>query len=523
MIVKEISFDGEAREKLISGVNKIANAVKSTLGARGQTVLIESENHIGGVTITKDGVTVAKSIALMDPTEDLAVRIIREAAEKTANEAGDGTTTAIVLTQAIIDAAAERIKKEMNLTDIIRTMQESTDTILKALDRKKKKITSKKLVDVASISANNDKEIGNIIASAYDKVGMNGVVTVENSNGSDTWFSTSEGMRIRRGYMSRYFITDQKTEECILENPYVLVLNSTVENMSSIEHVLAEVLQNGKSLLIIGDVDAKVMNTLNLNKVRNGLKVCVIQPPEFGWKKDQLMQDIAIATGATYFSEDTGDNFQLVRMQDLGSARKVIVDNANTIIVRKEDEQVDQDLESHITKLWDVHESSKDQEFIKKRIAMISGKIGVIHVGANSDIEQKEKKDRVDDAVCATRAALEDGILPGGGVALKEIADDLAKLGVGESQRVAMKILELALKAPFYQILKNAGLKPEEIEPNLDPGIGFDVKNDKYGNMIKLGIIDPCKVTKSAVSNAISIASTILSTNAIITNVRDTK
>ena len=224
MIVKEISFNDEAREKLISGVNKIANAVKSTLGARGQTVLIESENHLGGVTITKDGVTVAKSIALMDPTEDLAVRIIREAAEKTANEAGDGTTTAIVLTQAIIDAASERIKKEMNLTDIIRSMQESTDTILKALDKKKKKITARKLIDVASISANNDKEIGNIIASAYDKVGMNGVVTVENSNGSDTWFSTSEGMRIKRGYMSRYFITDQKTEECVLENPYVLFL-----------------------------------------------------------------------------------------------------------------------------------------------------------------------------------------------------------------------------------------------------------------------------------------------------------
>ena len=321
--------------------------------------------------------------------------------------------------------------------------------------------------------------------------------------------------------MSRYFITDQKTEECILENPYVLVLNSTVENMSSIEHVLAEVLQNGKSLLIIGDVDAKVMNTLNLNKVRNGLKVCVIQPPEFGWKKDQLMQDIAIATGATYFSEDTGDNFQLVRMQDLGSARKVIVDNTNTIIVRNEDPQINQDLESHIVKLWDIHETSKDQEFIKKRIAMISGKIGVIHVGANSDIEQKEKKDRVDDAVCATRAALEDGILPGGGVALKEIADDLAKLGAGESQRVAMKILEIALKSPFYQILKNAGINPGEIEPNLDPGVGYDVKNDRYGNMIKLGIIDPCKVTKSAVSNAISIASTILSTNAIITNVRE--
>lgn len=521
MIVKDISFDKEARERLISGVNKIADAVKSTLGARGKTVLIESENHTGGVTITKDGVTVAKSINLLDPTEDLAVRIIREAAERTANEAGDGTTTAIVLTQAIIDAAQKRIQPHMNLTEIMRNLQESTNLIISMLDKKKKKVSAKKILDVASISANNDKEIGKIIADAYAKVGTSGVVTVENSNGHETWFSTSEGMRFKRGYRSRYFITDNKSEECVLDNPYILILNSTVESIGSIEAVIADVMQNGKSILIIGDVDAKVMNTLNLNKVRNGLKVCVVQPPEFGWKKDELMQDLATATGATYFSEDTGDNFQLVRQQDLGSARKVIVDAANTIIVRHEDPYVDVEIESHVKSLWDLHETSKHADFIKERIALISGKIGVIYVGANSDIEQKEKRDRVDDAVCATRAALEDGILPGGGVALKEISDDLAKLGDGQNQRVAMKILEDALKSPFYQILSNAGLDKNQIENCLDPGIGYDVKNDKYGNMIKLGIIDPSKVTKSAVTNAISIASTILSTNVIITNVRD--
>jgi len=521
MIVKDISFDNEARQRLISGVNKIADAVKSTLGARGKTVLIESENHVGGVTITKDGVTVAKSINLLEPTENLAVRIVREAAERTSNEAGDGTTTAIVLTQAIIEAAQEYIKPHMNLTEIVRNLQDAINTIVKKLDNKKKKVTQRKLLDVATVSANNDKEVGNIISNAYKHVGATGVVTVENSDGSDTWFSSTEGLRLERGYVSRYFITDSKSEECILENPYILVLNSKIENVGSIEHVLADVLQNGRSILIIGEMDPKVLNTMNLNKVRNGLKVCVIQPPQFGWKKDELMQDIATATGATYFSEDTGDNFQLVRQDDLGTAKKVIVDSKTTVIVRHEDPYIESLIEDHVKELWEMHATSKHADFIKERIALISGKIGVIHVGANSDIEQKEKKDRVDDAVCATRAALEDGILPGGGIALREIADDLAKLGTGENSRVALRILTTALKSPFYQILKNAGLNPEQIEKCLDEGMGYDVKNDRYGNMIKLGIIDPSKVTKSAVTNAISIASTILSTNAIITNVRD--
>ena len=523
MIVKDVSFTQEARQKLIDGVNKIGDAVKSTLGAQGQTVLIESENHTGGVTITKDGVTVAKSISLLDPIENIAVRIIREAAEKTATEAGDGTTTAIVLTQAIILAAKERITEHMNKTEILRHLQMCYDEIEKRIDKKKKKITSKKLKDVASISANNDREIGEIIADAYEKVGLSGVVTVEDSDGNSTYFNMSEGMRIPRGYTSRYFINNQKTEECVLENPYILVLNSTVESIGSLEHVLADVLQQGKSILIIGDIDPKVLNTLNLNKVRNGLKVCNILPPDFGWKKDEIMQDIALAVGATYFSEDTGDNFQLVRMADLGMAKKVIVDANNTIIVRSDDPERADAIDRHVEKLWEQHESSKYQDFIKDRIATISGKIGVIHVGGNSDIEQKEKKDRVEDSVCATRAALEDGILAGGGIVLREIADDLAKLGNGQNQRVAIKILEDALKAPFRQILTNAGLDYKTIEPNLDPGVGYDVKKDQYGNMLKLGIIDPSKVTKTAVKSAISIASTILSTNAIITNLRDLK
>lgn len=519
MIVKDVSFGEDARNKLIDGVNKIANAVKSTLGAQGQTVLIESENHTGGVTITKDGITVANSINVLDPSENLAIRVVREASAKTANEAGDGTTTAIVLTQALILAAQDRIKEHMNLTNIVRSMQSASDVICDKLDKKSKKINKRRLSDVATISANNDKTVGSIISDAYSKIGLEGVVLVENADGSETYSSTTDGIRLQRGFSSRYFITDQKSEECVLNNPYILCLNTQVESMGTIEHVVADVLQRGKSLLIIGELDQKVINTLNLNKVKNGLKVCVIQPPQFGWKKDDLMQDIALATGATCFTQETGDNFQIVKFEDLGTAQRVIVDSANTVIVRSD--MFDDLVESHVQSLWETHSTTQHKDFIKERIAVISGKIGVIYVGANSDIEQKEKRDRVDDAVCATRAALEEGILPGGGIALREIADDLAKLGDGESQRVGMSIVMDALKTPFNQIITNAGLDPAQIEKCLDEGIGYDVKNDTYGNMFKMGIIDPTKVTKSAVRNAISVASTFLSTNAVITNVRD--
>ena len=292
-----------------------------------------------------------------------------------------------------------------------------------------------------------------------------------------------------------------------------------IESIGTIEHVLADVMKQNQSLLIIGELDPKVLNTLNLNKIRNGLKVCAIKPPNFGWKKDDLMEDIARATGANCFTEEAGDAYQMVRWDDLGTAEKVVVNHENTIVVLSQEQQ--SSVANVVEELWENMDTAKNKDFIKERIATISGKIGVIYVGANSDIEQKEKRDREDDAVCATRAALEEGILPGGGVALKEISDDLAKRGEGESQRVASLVLCEALKSPFYQILTNAGLDSKQIEKCLDPGIGYDVKNDVYGNMYKLGIIDPTKVTKSAVLNAISVASTFLSTNVIITNVRE--
>lgn len=515
MIVKKIDFAKTGQAKLIKGIDTIADAVRSTLGARGSTVLIESSEHIGGITITKDGITVARSINLEDAVENLAVMLVREASSRTADQAGDGTTTAIVLTQAIIHNALAVIKSTDNKIEVIRAMQRASDDIVKELSKVSVKVDEQSLIDVARISANNDDQIGGIISDAYKKVGVNGVVTVENSDGSDTYCDVSEGMRLSRGYTSRYFITDKKTNECVLENPYVLVLNHVIENLSGIEQVLADVMQKGRSILIIGELSANVLNTLNLNRARNGMKVCVILPPQFGWKKNEMMEDIAHVTGATYFSEDTGDNLQLVRMEDLGRLKRAVVSSDTTIMIRAED--TNDTTAELVEKLWQEHQNSRTQDFIKERIAVISGRVGVIHVGADSDIELKEKRDRVDDAVCATRAALEDGVLPGGGVALRDIK--IKPQNDNVSDRIGCSIIEKSLSAPFNQILDNAGLsKPSKPFPK---GRGFNVNTEKVGKMMDMGIIDPTKVTKTAVINAISVATTILSTNAIITNVRE--
>ena len=520
MIVKNISFGDEARQALIQGINKIADAVKTTLGARGNTVLIESEQHVGGITITKDGVTVANSINLMDPTENLAVMMMKEASSKTATEAGDGTTTAIVLAQAVIHEWEKRVKKQMNQTEIIRAIQKSGEYVVELLSDSSKKVSDNNLIDVATVSANNDKELGEIISEAYNKVGVNGVVTVENSDGNNTSCSVTEGVRVARGYDSRYYITDRRLGVCEMANPYVMVLDQEVENLLSIEQVVADVMHEGQSLLIIGHLKPAVINALNLNRTRNHLKVCSIQPPQFGWKSKELMEDIALVTGATYFSESTGDNLQLVRREDLGRCDKAVISSDETIVMCSEDKQ--EDVASKVAQIWQEHDAEKDKtrrEFMKERIAILSGQIGIIHVGASSDIELKEKRDRVDDAVCATRAALEDGILPGGGVALRDIAKIVGAKEVDTlEERVAGAIMEQVLRYPYNQILINAGMEDNTTDPKR--GHGIDVKVNKSGSMTKMGIIDPTKVTKSAVANAISVATTILSTNAIITNIR---
>ena len=514
MIVKEISFGKEGRDKLIKGVDTVANAVGSTLGARGRTVLIESENHVGGITVTKDGVTVAKSINLMDPAENLAVMIMREASEKTANSAGDGTTTSMVLAQAIIHEAMVQIESSDNLTQVLRDIQEASTEVLSKLDEMSIEITEDKLESVATISANGDTATGSIIADAYSKVGLTGVVTVEPSKDAMTYSEIISGMKIDRGFTSKYFVTDHKKQEAILDDAYILVTDQTITHINDIYPILEYVLQENKPLLIIGELEENALNTLNANKVKGKLKVCAITPPQFGYKRHQLMADIAMATGAKYFSEQTGDNLAMVSIDDLGRAKKVISGRFNTLI--REPGGLVEERVAELQEQLNVEPSQIEKDFLKERIANLGGGVAVIYVGANSDIEQKEKKDRVDDAVCAVRAALEDGILPGGGVALKDVAKEMiATKNKGEI------ILFHALLAPMRKILKNAGADVNDVMLDLtQKGVGMNVVSMTICDMMDMGIIDPTKVTKEAVRNAVSVATTLLSTDTVITNIR---
>jgi chaperonin GroEL len=515
MIVKEIHFGDEGQKKLKSGIKKIAGAVKSTLGARGRTVLIESEHHVGGITVTKDGVTVAKSINLYDPTENLAVMMMRQAADKTATIAGDGTTTSIVLAEAIIDASDKYLKENDNVTEVIRGINDITKRVISKLDKMSKKVNGKRLYDVAAISANNDNDLGKMIGDAFSEVSL---VTVENSMNSETRVEIINGMRIERGYTSQYFVNDQKKQECVLENPYVLICDHEINNISNLEKILAPIVSQGKSLLIIGTLGPNALQTLNVNVYQGKIKACNIIPPSFGYRQKDLLKDLAVALGGTYFSDDTGDDLSIATLSDLGKASKVIVKKDMTVFMHHADFK--QDIDNHLEELksmMDQTDDHVDREFIRERIANISGGIGVIYVGAQSDIEQKEKRDRIDDAVYAVMAALEEGILPGGGIALLECASEYAF----SDDDVASQIMSEALVAPFRQILVNAGKNPHEIEMGIfEKGHGYDVKAEKFGDMMKMGIIDPTKVTKNALLNAVSVATTIMSTNAIITNIR---
>lgn len=519
---RDLYFDTQGRNKLIEGITKISKAVKSTLGPRGQTVLIESRTHTHGITVTKDGVTVAKSIDLKDPVENLAVKMMKEAADKTSTSAGDGTTTAIVLTEALVLAGEKYIDKSVNTTSIIRHINKHTSHVIKELEKSAKKVTKKRLLDVATISSNNDKEIGKIISETYNKVGTEGLVTVENSQNHITHSQVTQGIKIDKGYTSNLFVNNQKKDECILENVKILVVDQEINNILSIEKILKPIINNGDKLLIIGNCHNNVVNTLAANVVRNGLKLCNITPPQFGYKQHELMSDIALAVGATYFSEKTGDDLSLISMKDLGHATKVIAGRDNTVIIRNENEIPE--IPKRVEELWVQlnHAKNKgEKDFIMQRIASLSGGIGVIYVGGNSDVEQKEKFDRVDDAVCAVRSALEEGIVAGGGVPLLRISKELNEDVENAEEKIAIQILKDALTVPCKQILLNAGEEDEMITKFIiDDKKGYDVKNREFGDMYNMGIIDPLKVTKNALINAVSVATTILSTNAIITLAR---
>ena len=527
MVVKQIFLDEKGRNKLRNGIDKISAAVSSTLGPSGQTVLIESEHHVGGVTVTKDGVTVARSINLYDPVENLAVNLVREAASKTASSAGDGTTTSIVLTKAIIDAFEDYFDKDKHSkTEVLRQIQAISDDVVKELGRMSKKVSGKRLLDVATISANNDPIIGKLIADVYSQVSH---VIVENSKTTKTYSEVIKGIRIARGWTSKYYVNDHKKMECVMEDAYVFVTDHEINNISNIETIIAHVLKENKPLLIIGQLSAHVASTLNMNVVQGKIKVCNIIPPNFGYRKDEMMTDISRALGAHYYSETTGDNLALCTVSGLGRAKKIIVGQDTTVIVRHE--STDEDLDMYIKELklskWE-ETSEENIKFMDERIASISGGVGMIYVGASSDIEQKELRDRVDDAVLAVKAAIEDGVLPGGGVGLVNAMSFVgSKERLSRGSSVALDILLQACEAPFHKICENAGIDGNEVldyEKFFDDGsvgIGYNVKEAKTGDMMKMGIIDPAKVTKNALKNAVSVATTILSTNAIITNVRE--
>lgn len=528
---KQLKFGDEGREKLINGITTIANAVKSTLGPRGNTVLIESPNHTHGITVTKDGVTVAKAVDLLDPVENLAVKMMKEAADRTATLAGDGTTTAIVLTEALVKAGSELLADpNINRTEVLKHLVTETNKIIEFLAENATPVSDKTLNDVAIISANNDKAIGDIIAKVYGEVGKDGIVTLERSQNAETYYETTKGIKVDRGYQSPLFINNQKKDECILEDTYILVCDSEINNILSLENILRPIIAENKKLLIIAPCSTNVINTLAANVLKNNLKICAVPPPSFGYKQHELMQDIAIAVGANYFSEKTGDDLSLISFSDLGHAEKVIVDRDKTVIIKDEDGEEGGEIENRIAQLWDAHEIANkkaDKDFIKSRIASLSGGIGVIYVGGNTDLEQKELYDRVDDAICAVRSALLEGILPGGGAALKYMSfiyDNVFEKSDFESQeiKVAARILHKALVSPCRQILENGGLKIEDVYTDgiITFGQGYDLKNHKFGDLIEMGVIDPMKVTKSALQNAVSVAVTILSTNAIITLAR---
>ena len=515
-IPKDLSFDEDAREKLISGISKISNAVKSTLGPQGQTVLIESTQHTQGLTVTKDGVTVAKSVFLMDPVENLAVRMMKQASEKTANTAGDGTTTAIVLTEALVKAGESHIGENENTIQVVREIRKEGDKLLADIAKESVEVTDDMLEDIATISANNDSEIGGIIADAYRKVGHDGIVTVERSQTDKTYAEVTNGIKVDRGYTSPMFINDHRKDECILDGVKILVCDTEITNILQIENVLKPIINGGDKLLIIGNCSGNVINTLAANVQRNGLKFCNILVPSFGYRSHELMQDIALSVGAKYFSESTGDDLSLIRMEDLGYADKIIVGKDSTIIIK--DNQITEEISKRVDELREQQEiltNKAERDFVNERIASLVGGIGCIYVGATSDIEQKEKFDRVDDAVCAVRSALQEGIVPGGGLLL----DRLANKYKGDSTK--NKILRATLRAPLAQILKNAGLDSTSIyAKKLKKNEGYNVVTGEYGDMFEMGVVDPAKVTTQALTNAISVATTILTTNAIITHAR---
>ncbi len=519
---KDIRFSNDGRDALKRGIDKLANAVKVTLGPKGRNVVIDKK--FGSPTITKDGVTVAKEIELKDAIENMGAQMVKEVASKTADVAGDGTTTATVLAQALITHGLKNVAAGANPMDLKRGIDKAVIAVVENLKKQSKKVDGDfaKIEQVATISANNDSVIGKLIADAMKKVTTEGVITVEEAKGTDTTVEVVEGMQFDRGYLSAYFVTNAEKMEVDLENPYILLYDKKISNMKELLPVLEPVAQAGKSLLIIAEeVDGEALATLVVNKMRGALKIASVKAPGFGDRRKAMMEDIAILTGGTVISEEKGLKLENATMEDLGRAERITIDKDNTTIINGAGKKADivarcEEVKTQVAKTT----SDYDKEKLQERLAKLSGGVAVLYVGAASEMEMKEKKDRVDDALNATRAAVEEGIVPGGGVAYIRAIDALEKLtGENEDETTGMQIVRKALEEPLRQIVFNAGGEGSVVVNKVREGkadFGFNARTDKYENLIAAGVIDPTKVTRVALENAASVAGMMLTTECIL-------
>jgi len=522
-MAKQLFFDVEARNKMKKGVDTLSNAVKVTLGPKGRNVVIEKK--FGAPGITKDGVTVAKEIELEDAIENMGAQMVKEVASKTADIAGDGTTTATILAQSIISEGLKMVAAGSNPMDLKRGIDKAVSLIVENLKSQSQTVgnDSKKIQQVAAISANNDENIGKLIAEAFGKVGKEGVITVEEAKGTDTYVDVVEGMQFDRGYISPYFVTNSEKMEAELQNPYVLIYDKKISTMKDILSILEKVAQSGRPLVIIAeDLEGEALATLVVNKLRGTLKVAAVKAPGFGDRRKEMLQDVAILTGGTVISEDMGHKLEGADLPALGQAASITIDKDNTIIVGGKGKKADiVGRVNQIKAQIETTTSDYDREKLQERLAKLSGGVAVLYVGAATEVEMKEKKDRVDDALHATRAAVEEGIVPGGGVAYVRAIDALGVKVKGqlEDEQTGMAIVKRALEAPLRTLVENAGIEGSIVVQKIKEGkgdFGFNARTEVYENMFKAGVIDPTKVSRVALENAASIAGMLLTTECVV-------
>ena len=526
-MAKKIQFDIEAREGLKKGVDALANAVKVTLGPKGRNVIIGKS--FGGPQVTKDGVTVAKEIELEDALQNMGAQMVKEVASKTNDLAGDGTTTATILAQAIVNEGLKNVTAGANPMDLKRGVDKAVKSVVEFLNKSAQTVgnSSEKIKQIASISANNDNAIGELITQAFEKVGKEGVITVEEAKGTDTYVDVVEGMQFDRGYLSPYFVTNSEKMEADLENPHILLYDKKISAMKDLLPILEPVAQSGKPLLIIAeDVDGEALATLVVNKLRGALKIAAVKAPGFGDRRKAMLEDIAILTGATVISEERGFNLENTTLEMLGTSERVTIDKDNTTIVNGSGKK--DDIKARVNQIKaqiETTTSDYDKEKLQERLAKLAGGVAVLYVGAASEVEMKEKKDRVDDALHATRAAVEEGIVSGGGVALLRSRSKLDSLKANnDDEATGIQIISRALESPLRTIVENAGGEGSVVVSKVIEGkdsFGYDAKSDKYVDLFKSGIIDPKKVTRIALENAASVAGMILTTECALVDIKE--